>query len=163
MKRLISLVLILAVYLSLISPIAGQRQARNLRGTTASSSMNQTMQNGLRFRLSEGAEGAENRQTTPPVKSETLSENQTSNLLKRLPEIKPEQGDQKDFVKRQGSLLAPKTGKIINAKFPSGEQPSIPNQNSSNTLEVVRFSPAGINNREISLFIFQEHPILKIL
>ncbi|MEJ7863142.1 MAG: MG2 domain-containing protein, partial [Pyrinomonadaceae bacterium] len=143
MKRLISLVLILAVYLSLISPIAGQRQARNLRGTTASSSMNQTMQNGLRFRLSEGAEGAENRQTTPPVKSETLSENQTSNLLKRLPEIKPEQGDQKDFVKRQGSLLAPKTGKIINAKFPLGEQPSIPNQNSSNTLEVVRFSPAG--------------------
>ncbi|MEJ7699529.1 MAG: Ig-like domain-containing protein [Pyrinomonadaceae bacterium] len=143
MKKLISLVLIFAVYLGLISPIGLPTRAQVSRGKTASPNMNETMQNGLRFRLSEGAEGAEKRTTTPPTAGEALSENQTVNLLKRLPEVKTEAEDQKDFAKRQGSLPAPKTGKIVNAKFPAGEQRPIPNQNSSDTLEVIRFSPAG--------------------
>ena len=45
--------------------------------------MNLTPGEGLKFRLSEGAEGAEQRSTTPPTKGDPLSENETSGILKR--------------------------------------------------------------------------------
>jgi hypothetical protein len=109
MKQFISFALILTIYLNLISPLILQTQAQGRRGKTDYSNMNETSQKGLKFRLSEGAAGTENRQTTPPTTGEALSENQTSNLFKRLPQIKPEQDDQTDFAKRAGSLPAPKS------------------------------------------------------
>lgn len=99
--------------------------------------------NGLEFRLSEGQEGAENRQTTPPAKGENLSETETANLLKRLPPVKAEQDDQQDFAKRAGTLPAPKTGKIVPVKFPADDERGTPKINVAATLEVVRFAPEG--------------------
>jgi uncharacterized protein YfaS (alpha-2-macroglobulin family) len=106
------------------------------------------IQPGLKFRLSEGAEGAETRekQTLPPT--DPLSESDAAKLLKRLPEIKAQADDQTDFSKRAGSLPAPKTGKQIPVKFPSDEQRGTPKINVDNQkLEVIRYSPEG----EISL------------
>ncbi len=99
MKQFISLVLIFAIYSGLISPMVLQIHAQGRRGKTTSSNMNEIPQNGLKFRLSEGTAGAENRQTTPPTNGEALSENQPSNLLKRLPEIKTDKTDPTDFAK----------------------------------------------------------------
>lgn len=99
--------------------------------------------NGLQFRLSEGVEGAETRTKTPPASADPLSENDTSNLLKRLPNIKSQTDDQTDFAKRVGSLPAPKTGNKIPVKFPSDEMRGTPKVNAGNTLEVIRFSPEG--------------------
>ena len=103
--------------------------------------------NGLTFRLSEGETGAETREKQLPAKTDPLSENDTSNLLKRIPPIKEQTNDKTDFAKRLGTLPAPKNGKWIPVKFPSAEQRNVPNPNLSNTLEVLRFSPEG----EVSL------------
>ncbi|MGI9035454.1 MAG: hypothetical protein ACR2GD_05385, partial [Pyrinomonadaceae bacterium] len=149
LKALISFVLMTAIYAGLLAPFGWQNNltanAQKIRAAVPVTNMNNPQnENGLKFRLSEGAAGAENRTTTPPVKGEPLSESETTGIYKRLPEIKSEKDDQTDFAKRQGSLPAPKTGKIIEQKFPSGEQRNPPNVNAnSQTLEVVRFSPEG--------------------
>ena len=106
--------------------------------------MNLTLPNGLQFRLSEGVEGADKREKTPPVKGDPLSEGETGNLLKRIPPIKTEADDQTDFAKRIGSLPAPKTGNKISVKFPSDQDKALPQYDTSKQkLDVVRFSPEG--------------------
>ncbi len=162
MKQFTSFALILTIYLNSISPMVLQTQAQGRRGKTISSNMNETSENGLKFRLSEGAEGAENRTTTLPTIGESLNENQTSNLLKRLPQIKSERDDQTDFAKRTGSLPAPKTGKTINVKFPSDEGRGMPKVKTGNVLDVVRFSPEGAVNLAPDLNVTFSQPMVAV-
>lgn len=116
---------------------------------TSMTNNTQKPENGLQFRLSEGTAGAEKREAGKPADAKTLAENDSQNLLKRLPEIKKDADDAKDFAVREGSLPAPKTGKIINQKFPADTSQSPPNINQNkvinapNALEVVRFAPEG--------------------
>ncbi|MBS1796997.1 MAG: Ig-like domain-containing protein [Acidobacteria bacterium] len=106
--------------------------------------MNVNLPDGLQFRLSEGEEGAEKREKQPLAETKALSESETNALLKRIPEIKTEDDDQKDFNKRLGTLPAPKTGNKIPVKFPAPEQinPNITDQ-AKTPLEVIRYSPQG--------------------
>ncbi len=147
MKQLTTLILIFAVYSGLIAPVGLQLNAQIVRGKTRQTNMNQTSPNGLQFRLSEGSEGAETREVQPQVKADPLTEGETSNLLKRIPPIKEQTDDKTDFAKRAGTLPPPKTGKIVNVKFPSDEQRGTPKINNNQNLEVLRFSPEG----EVSL------------
>ncbi len=162
MKQFISWVLIFAIYSGLISPMILQTQAQGRRGKTTSSNMNSTPENGLKFRLSEGAAGVGNRSVTPPTSGEALSENQTSNLLKRLPEIKPDKSDQTDFAKRAGSLPAPKTGKTINVRFPSDEGRGTSKVNTGNVLDVMRYSPEGAVNLAPDLNVTFSQPMVAV-
>ena len=141
MKKTISWILFAAIYLSTIAPLSFQTHAQVI-GKTRETKM-KDLPNGLKFSLSEGVEGAENRTTTPPADAENLSDGETSNLLKRIPKIKTEDDDKKDFAKRAGSLPAPKNGKKIPVKFPADETRDTPNVNNDQALEVVRFSPEG--------------------
>lgn len=147
MKQLTSLILIFAVYCGLIAPIGlqmnMQANAQVVKGKTTRTNMNQVTPNGLQFRLSEGEEGAETREIQPQVKADPLSENETSNLLKRIPPIKEQTDDKTDFAKRVGTLPPPKTGKQVPVKFPAPNQTDLPNQTSASKLEVLRFSPEG--------------------
>ncbi|HEX8473662.1 MAG TPA: alpha-2-macroglobulin family protein [Pyrinomonadaceae bacterium] len=99
---------------------------------------------GLKFRLSEGAEQAETRPPTaafaPAVR---LSESETQNVLKRLPPLKTETDDEKDFALRERSLPPPRTGKIVEAIFPPPVQAVAPDTKASVPLEVLRFAPTG--------------------
>ncbi len=58
MKRLVSLILIVNVYLGLIAPVGMQlnlkANAQTVRGKTKTTNMNLNLSNGLQFRLSEG-------------------------------------------------------------------------------------------------------------
>lgn len=142
-KAVISFILVVSIYLGGLSPMVLNTQAQTVRGKTTQT-MNPTPQNGLKFRLSEGVEGAENRTVTPPTQGDPLSQGETENLLKRIPPPKVEDDDQKDFAKREGSLPAPKTGKKIEQKFPADDQQGVPNvDQSGKTLEVIRYSPEG--------------------
>lgn len=109
MKRLISLTLILSIYCGLIAPItsrmAFEANAQTTPGKTRLTNMTD-IPNGLKFRLSEGEAGAETREKQLPAKTDPLSENQTSNLLKRIPAIKEQTDDKTDFAKRVGVLPA---------------------------------------------------------
>jgi uncharacterized protein YfaS (alpha-2-macroglobulin family) len=134
--------LLFSIYFGTIAPFGSTAQ-RTVRPQQRRPQNVNIPGNGLEFRLSEGQEGAENRQTTAPAKGESLSESETANLLKRLPPVKAEQDDQQDFAKRAGTLPAPKNGKIVPVKFPADEERGTPKINAAATLEVVRFSPEG--------------------
>lgn len=98
---------------------------------------------GLKFRLSEGAEGAETREKQQLPSTDPLSQGDTSGLLKRVPAIKTDKDDKAEFAKRIGTLPAPKTGQKIPVKFPSDEMRAVPNVDNSGPLQVVRWSPEG--------------------
>ena len=166
MKKTISLLLIFAVYFSLITPIGFQMvmlaNAQTVRGKAKVRKNMDNIPNGLTFRLSEGEEGAETREKQPPANADALSENETSSLLKRLPKIKIDEDDKKDFAKRAGSLPPPKTGKKIPVKFPADEERGLPPQNLGDELEVVRFSPEGQINLAPDLSVTFSQPMVAV-
>jgi alpha-2-macroglobulin len=145
MKKLTGWLIVISTYLGAVSPMAAVNA--QVIGRTMETRM-KDVPAGLKFRLSEGQEGAEKREKTPPAATDPLSPGETGGLLRRLPEMKPDQGDQTDFAKRAGSLPAPKTGQRIPVKFPSDEMRGTPKVDiSGQTLQVIRFSPEG----EVSL------------
>ncbi len=141
MKKTISLILLTTIYMSMVAPFSTRTQAQ-IMGKTRDEKLTETP-GGLKFSLSEGTEGAENRTKPDLVNADPLSEDETSNLLKRLPSIVAEDDDKTDFAKRVGSLPAPKTGTKIPVKFPADETRNVPNTNNDSALEVIRFSPEG--------------------
>lgn len=98
---------------------------------------------GLLFRLSEGAGQGESRTVTTPAQTSRLSEAEVQNVLRRLPPVKAQEGDQQDFAMRDRSLPAPRTGKTVNVSFPSSEAAPTPETKVAGPLEVVRFAPEG--------------------
>ena len=142
MKKITTWVLLLAVYLGYIAPVSLVAYGQGI-GKTMEQRMKDTPE-GLKFRLSEGVEGAETREKQQLAATDPLSESDSNSLLKRIPEIKPAVDDKTDFAKRIGTLPAPKTGNKNPVKFPSDEQRGTPKLDTTGqTLEVVRFSPEG--------------------
>src|SRR5688572_29128874 len=118
MKQLTSAFLILSIYLAFIAP------AQTANAQVIEKAMEQRLKDaplGLKFRLSEGILGAEKREKPPLAATDPLSPGDAGNLLKRVPEMKPDADDQRDFAKRIGTLPAPKTGNKIPVKFPSDD------------------------------------------
>lgn len=155
--------MICVIYIGMFSPLVMRTNAQKVSGKTVQTNMNVDLPNGLQFRLSEGTEGADQREKTPPVKGDALSENEKGSLLKRLPQIKTDPDDQTDFAKRLGTLPAPKTGDKIPVKFPSDEQRNPPvNDTSKQKLEVVRFSPEGEINLAPDLTLTFSQPMVAV-
>jgi uncharacterized protein YfaS (alpha-2-macroglobulin family) len=146
MKKVLTFVVFTSIYIQQHSAIIVSGQVATSRTTMISKP--QDIAVGLSFRLSEGADLPEPRTVQTPAATEPLSDGQTSGLLDRLPAIKQDPDDASDFVKRTGTLPAPKTGEKVPVKFPAdGLAPARPAQGDGKTLEVVRFSPEG----EVSL------------
>ncbi len=132
--------LLFSIYLGFISPVV------TVNAQNIAKSMETKMKDvpdGLKFRLSEGVEGAEAREKQQLPSTDPLSETDTNGLLKRIPDIKHAADDKTDFAKRIGTLPAPKAGNKNPVKFPSDEQRGTPKINNAQTLEVLRFSPEG--------------------
>ena len=135
--------MLFSVYASFIAPAAMTVSAQQALVKTMDQKL-KDVPDGLKFRLSEGVEGAESRVKPPLPSTDPLSESEAKGLLKRIPEIKPVSDDKTDFAKRIGTLPAPKTGNKIPVKFPSDEQRGTPKiDTGKRTLEVIRFSPEG--------------------
>src|SRR5262245_6492028 len=121
---------------AITSDMSGQRR-RPVVGASAAE--------GLVFRLSEEQDEPQRQaqsQIARPA-TEPLSEEAAQNLLKRLPPIKVEGDDEKDFSLRDRSLPAPRTGQTISEAFPPTSGGDRPEQVASGPLEVLRFSPKG--------------------
>ncbi|MCA1633919.1 MAG: Ig-like domain-containing protein [Acidobacteria bacterium] len=103
---------------------------------------------GLRFRLSEGAEES-GRQQQPAAASSVapatkLSETETSKVLQRLPPLKVQDSDAQDFALREKSLPPPRTGQTVLAAFPAPPERVAPEAVvAAGPFEVVRYSPTG--------------------
>ncbi len=165
MNKTVSFVLLSAIWLSLFAPFARDANAqRRISGKTtpANTNMNQVSPDGLQFRLSEGVEGAETREKQTLAATNPLPENESGNILKRLPAIKSEPDDQAEFKKRVGSLPAPKTGAKVPVKFPADEQRGTPKINLGNTLEVVRYTPEGAVGLAPDLTVTFSQPMVAV-
>ncbi|MEZ5344003.1 MAG: alpha-2-macroglobulin family protein [Pyrinomonadaceae bacterium] len=160
MKKSISFILLTTIYMSMIAPFSTRTQAQ-IMGKTRDEILSETP-GGLKFSLSEGTEGAENRTKPEPANTDPLSEGETSDLLKRLPNITAEDSDKTDFAKRAGSLPAPKTGKRIPVKFPADESREVPDTANNSALEVVRFSPEGDVALAPDLSVTFSHPMVAV-
>ncbi|MGH9755410.1 MAG: Ig-like domain-containing protein [Blastocatellia bacterium] len=119
------------------SDASGQRRRPAIRASGENS--------GLVFRLSEAQDGAlrQTQQQIARPTTEPLSDEATQNLLKRLPPIKVEGDDEKEFALRDRSLPAPRTGQTINEAFPPASGAGQSEQVASGPLEVLRVSPEG--------------------
>ncbi len=148
MKKIASGFLVLSIYFNFFIGFAatanGQRRIVPRPSTTMKNSQTND-QEGLKFRLSEGVPGAEQRQQTPAAHSDPLSPGDSASLMKRLPPIKADADDVADFAKRAGTLPPPKTGTKIPVKFPADDQIAPPRNDTAATgaLDVLRFSPEG--------------------
>ncbi len=141
-KNFPSRLFILFCLVILLLPFAIQSDAsgQGRRAVVRASSEN----TGLVFRLSEGVE--EKQQAQPQIArpaAEPLSDEAAQNLLKRLPPLKTEDDDQKDFALRDRSLPAPRTGQTISEAFPPASSFNIPEQAATGPLEILRVSPEG--------------------
>ena len=139
--------LLFSIYTGLFAPLGGSlwaQRSRRPRPVQIASNMNSdTTKNGLDFRLSEGTPEAEKREIQRLAQAKNLTEAEAALLLKRLPAVKAEADDQQDFAKRAQTLPPPKTGSVVNVKFPADENRAAPNANNSNALSVLRFAPTG--------------------
>mgnify|MGYP001191848857 CR=1 FL=1 len=142
MRKLVTGLVLFSVYLGIFAPYVSMTSAQNL--AKARENKMKHLEAGLKFRLSNGAEGAETRVKQPLASSEPISGSDSSNILKRLPQIKSDPDDQTEFAKRIGTLPAPKNGKQIPVKFPADDQIGLPNvDGAKQALEVIRYSPEG--------------------
>ncbi len=142
MNKLTAWLLLLSVYLGFIAPARFTADGQVIG--KAMEQKNKDTPDGLKFRLSEGVEGAESRVKHQLPSTDPLTEGDANSLLKRIPEIKPATDDTTDFAKRIGTLPAPKTGNKIPVKFPSDEMRALPSGDQGNqSLQVVRYSPEG--------------------
>jgi len=159
MKKLTAWTLFLAIYLSFIGPVAVSAQAV---GKARDIKMAEVEQ-GLKFTLSNGIEGAETREVKPSAVTDPISESEAGKLLGRLPEIKSDPDDQAEFAKRLGTLPAPKTGEKIPVKFPATESQA-PSQygDAKKALSVIRFSPEGEIPLAPDLSVTFSHPMVAV-
>lgn len=138
LKPSLSLILVWMMLLTLLPPTSVR--------TAMGQEIDKTeINDGLRFRLSEGTEKTEAPAPTPPVAAATsLSEAETRNLLARLPAITSEEGDTLAFRLRERSLPPPRAGETIQAAFapPATIAPPPPTITRA-PLEVTRFAPEG--------------------
>jgi alpha-2-macroglobulin len=102
---------------------------------------------GLRFRLSEGAdESGQQRPAAAPnaARAEKISEAEAAKVLQRLPPLKTQEGDERDFALREKSLPPPRAGQTVLAAFPAPTEREAPDAAAaSGPFEVVRYSPSG--------------------
>lgn len=146
MKNLISLLVIFSIWTSLFAPISLAQNSNTATNSIFAVAKNrpdepEKEKKGLQFRVREGKADAP-KATPTPVSAEKLNETNADSILKRLPEM-PKETEATDFKLRENSLPPPKTGTIINTKFPADESLPPPKTTEPKALEVVRFTPQG--------------------
>ena len=143
LKLILSLSLIFLIFAGSIPQIDALPTAAASAEETQDETDEESVKEGLQFRLSEGAGQAASQAAITPAQTTRLSETEVQNVLKRLPPVKAQEGDQQDFAIRDRSLPAPRTGKTINVSFPSSEAVPTPDPKVAGPLEVLRFAPEG--------------------
>jgi alpha-2-macroglobulin len=146
-RQCVSLLLIYSFAVTAASHPAIAASASNSHARTDSSRMAQKKTSdedeGLRFRLSEGAEQPDVRPATKLGSTISLSNVETEAVLKRLLPIKREISDETEFASRAQSLPPPRNGVTVMQTFPAANEVVPPDSTSAATLEIIRYSPEG--------------------
>ncbi|MBV9928100.1 MAG: hypothetical protein JOZ96_23985 [Acidobacteria bacterium] len=146
LKNTPALILLLQLLLNPFAPLAARADTNAMNETSvdAAEEAGAAERQGLRFRLSEGAEAAERPEARPPAaKAEKLSDSEAARVLARLPEIKTDAADAQEFALRERSLPAPRAGATVLKPFPAAEPSAAPDANVAGDAKVLRHSPEG--------------------
>ena len=161
LRKLTSSVLIVSLLAGLIlGPLQQVVEADVSTNATTNKEIQGTTEigQGLVFRLSTGSDQPERNPTTGAASTE-LSQSDVDNILKRLPPIKVDSNASQQFVTRDASLPAPRTGETITTPFPSSVNASreeVPD----GPLEILRYSPEGSIPLAPELSITFSHPMI---
>lgn len=98
---------------------------------------------GLGFRLSNADDEADHPRAREVTPATPLGAADARKILSRLPELKREHDDEKDFALRAKSLPAPRPGKTVNESFPPAGGPPPATPTSSGPLKIERHAPEG--------------------
>jgi alpha-2-macroglobulin len=101
------------------------------------------MRQGLQIKLSEGAPVVESQMANPRAEAARLAADETERVLRRLPPIKAEAGDEQDFALREKSLPPPRPGKTVESQFPPAAPRDATAPPATGPLEVLRYAPEG--------------------
>lgn len=107
--------------------------------------MQKDVPDGLTMRLSDSKDSPYQPVERRPVKAEKLSQADADALLARLPALKGEAEDKKDFALRERSLPPPRTGETVKQPFPppDSQAPPAGAVQAGGELTVLRFAPEG--------------------
>jgi uncharacterized protein YfaS (alpha-2-macroglobulin family) len=97
---------------------------------------------GLRFRLSEGAEAVEGPLVIARPPASPLDDAATQHVLDRLPPWTKKE-EETPFALREDSLPPPRTGRTVRTAFPPPEAAERPEREAGGPIEVVRHQPEG--------------------
>lgn len=140
LKSALSRLLILQIILSAM-PVTPSRVALGQASTEA---LNESTEEGLRLRLSEGTGTTGKPKPNMLASAAPLSEIETQKLLARLPAIRADAGDTTDFKFPDSSLPPPRAGQTIQAAFTQSALGVPPNvADTTSPLEVLRSAPEG--------------------
>ena len=162
MERPLFLLAVVALTLAVGCP--GNKPAQNV-GTPsarpgASSPVAWRMsKSGLGFRLSDADEEHE---AAPLAKAVPLSADDTERVLARLPAMKADPDDEKDFAVREKTLPVPRAGKTVNEPFPPPASPPPQAQTKAGPLEIVRHAPVGAVEIAPHLTATFSHPMVEV-
>ncbi len=133
--------LLLIALLAVLAPFAIQSGASG-QGRRIPVRNNTNEAQGMQFRLSEGKEESTQSARVATPSAESLPDAATQALLNRLPALKTDGEDQKEFALRDRSLPVPRTGQTITESFPPASAAAAV-ETTSGPLAVLRFSPEG--------------------
>lgn len=154
-QKALALILLFQMVFSSLAPLAPRAYAGNMNDDAentyeaeaagdAAADDEAATRKGLRFRLSEGAEGVEKAGPQANIAAATrLSEAETARVLQRLPPMKVEASDEQDFALRERSLPAPRAGAAVLQAFPSADERRAPDEGAGGEVKVLRYSPQG--------------------
>ncbi|MBX7223773.1 MAG: Ig-like domain-containing protein [Blastocatellia bacterium] len=117
---------------------------------------------GLKFRLSEGKDQPPAAENLPQAVSTPLTEAEVQAIFSRLPQLKTDPADEKDFALRERSLPPPRTGKTISDSFPPPGTLDAPDAVAKGPLEILRFSPEGKIPLAPSLSVTFSQPMVPV-
>jgi uncharacterized protein YfaS (alpha-2-macroglobulin family) len=95
------------------------------------------------IKLSEGQSQPQSGPAVPVATGVPLSEEEIAQILKRLPEVTQEAGDQVDFRLALDPIPPPRPGETVEESFPPPPPTVVPDAVESGPLQVLRFSPEG--------------------
>jgi alpha-2-macroglobulin len=117
---------------------------------------------GFMFRLSEADGSDPGVPPDPPASAVRLGEAATRSVFVRLPELKPEESDVREFAIREESLPPPRMGKTVKEPFPPSEESPLPDIAPEGPLQILRFAPEGEVPLAPHLSVTFSHPMVPI-
>jgi Large extracellular alpha-helical protein len=139
-RKTLSFLLLYAVFINFLAPfVSAQNEIQK------ADAENQTEPKGLQFSLRETSGEVQRRKPKPKGNFDVLTEAEANAIFRRLPPLKSENAETADFKTPAESLPPPKTGNVIQTKFPAAESRQTPETNGENpvALKVERFTPEG--------------------